>query len=172
MGRNDSVEKIIKRGIVTLDNSLPEDLGLFWLTAQEIHDGLVNAGVDRSLDLSFVQNALKYNNKGELHLKTWPYQGITYYRSKQVHATFATSEQTNKTVPLDQRYKTKGGREQQLCFITDRGYFKKSSARVTVDEVNEALVKFTEMKAEEEDRARQAAKEEEERKMSKHFVCI
>ena len=42
MGRNDSVEKIIKRGIVTLDNSLPEDLGLFWLTAQEIHDRLVN----------------------------------------------------------------------------------------------------------------------------------
>ena len=65
---------------ISLNNSIPEDVRVIWVTAEDMHNMLVYADVRSSLKLCFVPDVLKYNNMREAHLKGWKYGGISYYR--------------------------------------------------------------------------------------------
>ena len=99
-----SLETIVKKKILLLNNDLPDDLGEYWLTVDELRERLIYSGVSSSLDVSLVISALQHFNRGELLMKRWDYQGIAYYRSMLAHL----SDKSN-IVPFQQRWKMKGG---------------------------------------------------------------
>ena len=92
MGRNGRTERTICLGLIKLNNVLPAEIGLFWLTPKEIHERLIYGGVDRSLKLSSVDKAIKNYNKGEEHLKKSEYGGKSYFRSTLVHLNDAHNQ--------------------------------------------------------------------------------
>ena len=99
-----SLEAIVKRKILLLNNDLPEALGGYWLTVDELRDRLIFSGVSSSLDVSLLISALQHFNRGENLMKRWDYQGKVYYRSMLAHLRDKSS-----TVPLQQRWKKRGG---------------------------------------------------------------
>ena len=122
MKKRKQIESAIKRLILPLNNALPDNLQHFWVTAEEIHERLIHAGVAPSLTLSLVQEALLRNNKGETFVKRWEYGGVNYYRS--TIANIHCNEHID--VPSDQRFKGKKstGYGNRININPQRDYFK------------------------------------------------
>ena len=68
-----SLETIVKKKILLLNNDLPDDLGEYWLTVDELRERLIYSGVLSSLDVSLVISALQHFNREELFMKRWDY---------------------------------------------------------------------------------------------------
>ena len=153
--RISSLQLIIKRKILLLNNDLPEDLGEYWLTVDELRERLVYSGVLSSLDISTLTSAIQHFNRGENLMKRWAYQDKVYYRSMLAHL-----HDRSNTVPLQQRWKTKGGRTTRVCYNPDRNYFV-GRHNANFEAVNNAL---DEIENEREERKR---KEREERERLK-----
>ena len=153
MGRKGRTERTICLGLIKLNNVLPAEIGLFWLTPKEIHERLIYGGVDRSLKLSSVDKALKNYNKGEEHLKKSEYGGKSYFRSTLVHLNDA-----HNACPLIQRFKWKAGPQNRLFYYPSQDYFKEKF-HYELRIMNDALDKLEE---EEMDAHERAKKEEED----------
>ena len=148
-----SLETIVKKKILLLNNDLPDDLGEYWLTVDELRERLIYSGVSSSLDVSLVISALQHFNRGELLMKRWDYQGIAYYRSMLAHL----SDKSN-IVPLQQRWKMKGGRTLRVGYNPDRDYFV-GRGNAKFEAVNDALDEIEN----EREEIRRREKEERER---------
>ena len=60
---------VLRKYILPLNNALPEEFGIYWVVAEEIHQRLIHAGVRSSLILEMVEDALRNNNRGEKMLR-------------------------------------------------------------------------------------------------------
>ena len=153
--RISSLEILIKRKILLLNNDLPKALGEYWLTVDELRDRLIHSGVSSSLTISTLTLALRNFNRGENLMKRWDHKKKIYYRSMLAHL-----RDTSNAVPLQQRWKNKGGRGTRLCYNPDRDYFV-GRDNANFEAVNNALY---EIENEQEERNR---KEREERERLK-----
>ncbi len=61
-------EVVIRKTILLLNNDLPYDVSIYWVTAEELWRRLIHSGVRKSLTLIMVQESLKRNNKDQVHL--------------------------------------------------------------------------------------------------------
>lgn len=138
----------IHESIIPLNNSLPEEFGYYWVTSKEIHERLIHAGVDRSLKLTQVQNALKNYNPAQTKLKVHEYSGANYFRPTKVHLTDTT------TVPSDQRFKGKAtGPNNRINYNPPRDYFK-NNGNGYFTTINENLLKLEEKEGREAEKKR------------------
>lgn len=113
---------IIKKNILLLNNLLPEKLGVFWVTGEELRDRLVHSGVQSSLSLKIVQESLQRNNPNEMYLKPWKYNNVLYFRSTAVHNE---ANEKENILPNEQRFKTgkSTGRDNRVSISPSRNYF-------------------------------------------------
>ena len=86
-----------------LNNKLPDNVGYYWVTYEELHQRLIHAGVSKLLSLDHVKDALVRSNKGQRFLAVWNFNNTNYYRSKLIDV----KDGIKVDVPLDQRYKAK-----------------------------------------------------------------
>ena len=63
--------KVIKKGILLLNNDLPEEFSSYWVTAEDLWRRLLHVGVRKSLTLELVYDALRRNNNNQSFLKVW-----------------------------------------------------------------------------------------------------
>ena len=129
----------IKKGVLQLNNALPEDISFTWCTAEEICRRLIHAGVNDSLTLEMVQDSLRYNNSGEKYLKKWEYNNINYFRSALAHS------KDENSLPNVQRFKLgkSTGRGCRVNIDSPRNFFVGKGIS-TFDAVNDALEKLGE----------------------------
>ena len=80
MGRKKDITWVIKRKVIILNDAMPIEVGMYWLTPKEMCERLIHAGVDRLLETSFVDDVIKNLNRGEVHLKSREQYGIRYFR--------------------------------------------------------------------------------------------
>jgi hypothetical protein len=66
---------VIKKGILLLNNDLPEEFSLHWVTAEDLWRRLLHVGVRKSLTLEFVHNPLQRKNSNQTYFKSWLYNG-------------------------------------------------------------------------------------------------
>ncbi len=66
---------VIKKGILLINNDLPQEFSSYWVTAKDLWRRLLHVGVRKSLTLELVHNALWRNNKNQSYLKVWVYNG-------------------------------------------------------------------------------------------------
>ena len=92
----------IQNLLLQLNNKLPENLGYYWVTNEELHSRLIHSGVSKLLTLDHVKEAIARSNRAQKFLAVWRFNNTNWYRSKIVDA-----QDGIKVVPLDQRYKTK-----------------------------------------------------------------
>lgn len=141
----------VRKYILSLNNDLPDDVGAYWLTIKELHDRLIYSGVDRSLDISLVENALRHNNKGEKYLKRSDWGIDHYYRSINVHV-----EDSSGVSPKDQRLEN--GRPIRIFFMPERDYFI-GRGNEKFEAINSALIEIEHELLEEKERAQSAPPE-------------
>jgi hypothetical protein len=134
-----TINAAIRKHVIPLNNSLPDEFGRMWVTGEEIHGRLVHSGVHRTLKLSHVQDALQHNNTGEMFLKPWEYGGNLYFRPTLIY-----NEYPNE-LPLQQRFKQKqkAGRQNRININPERNYFITHRNR-HFDGINEQLEKLEE----------------------------
>jgi hypothetical protein len=101
------VYSTIKKYILLLNNLLPNAIGHFWVTSEELYDRLIHAGVSKLLQLAHVTDACRRANTGEKFLAVWKWNNTLWYRSKLVHALDCdkNGDCTKHEVPLEQRHK-------------------------------------------------------------------
>ena len=154
-GNINTLQKLIKKNILLLNNDLPDNFGSIWVTGEELHQRLLHAGVDISLTLEMVQDALRNSNRGEVFLKKWEYSGVDYFRSAVAHLKDVTNS------PMEQRLKGKGGSPNRRININPiRDYFK-SSNNSHFRLVNDALLKLEVALEEERERERSKSNNDE-----------
>ena len=85
-------------------------------------------------------------------MKRWEYQRKAYYRPMLAH-----SRDKSNTVPLQQRWKKRGGRTVRVCNNPDRDYFV-GRGNAKFEAVNDAL---GEIENQREERAREEREERE-----------
>ena len=134
-------KNVIKKNILQLNNSLPGKLGFFWVTGEELRDRLVHSGVRSTLSLKMVQESLQRNNPDQMHLKTWRYSDVTYFRSTAAH--LKPKEKENR-LPNEQRFKTgkATGRENRVSINPPQNYFvccNNAEIRNLLEVTNKAL---------------------------------
>ena len=93
----------IKTLALQLNNKLPDNVGYYWVTYEELHQRLIHAGVSKLLSLDHVKDAVNRSNKGQRFLAVWTFNNTNYYRSKIIDV----KDGIKVDVPLDQRYKAK-----------------------------------------------------------------
>ena len=89
--------KVIRKGILLLNNDLPEEFSSYWVTAEDLWRRLLHVGVRKSLTLELVYDALRRNNNNQSVLKVWEYNGTRFFRSA------IGNTEDNNTIPLGQR---------------------------------------------------------------------
>ena len=94
------LKKGLKKDLLVLNSELPNDLGRLWVTCSELHDRLVHAGVDQSLNLDMVQGAMQRLNKNQQFLAVREFDHSLYYRSVMCHLDDDNAE----VVPSVQRF--------------------------------------------------------------------
>ena len=144
--KSNSLLSTIKKNIIILNSKLPESLRGIWVSGIELHDRLIWAGVSKRLKLSHVEDALRRNNIGEVHLAVWKYNLVKYYRCKRAHIL----EGEKITLPVDQRFKTRTPQKKMNANISstaprarininpERDYFVGKGV-TELEEINEAL---------------------------------
>ena len=81
--------------LLSLNGDLPDEHSKMWVTVDEMHARLVEGGVDRSLTIDLLQEALKRHNRGEKYASRRMDNGSVYYRPSMY--------QHNDGTPADQR---------------------------------------------------------------------
>ena len=121
-----------------MNGELPLENQQLWITVQEMHDRLIEGGVDRALTIDDLKVALIRGNKSDLFLNRRMENGIIYYRpSSLMHEDGA---------PIDQRKRHTGISTRGLPILPPKDYFHSNSdiIRERVELVNEALIKHEE----------------------------
>lgn len=70
--------------ILALNQDVPETNGEVWLLTTEITERLVHCGVDSSLELIFVAEAIEKYNQKTINLEKRSYKGQTYFRPSMI----------------------------------------------------------------------------------------
>jgi len=150
----------VRKHILHLNNALPEEVGIYWVTAEEMQKRLIHSGVRSSLTVQMVSNALRLNNTDLMFIERRDFGGQIWFRSKAVHEKH---KENGNILPHNQRFKRKGGPQKRLasCINPARGYFRSVPNRHFAS-INTELEKL-EQKMKEE---RQREDEERERQMS------
>ena len=73
------LKKCLKKDLLALNSELPNDLGRLWVTCNELHDRLVHAGVDQSLNVDMVQDAIQRFNNNQKFLAVREFDHSFYY---------------------------------------------------------------------------------------------
>ena len=107
-GEKSAQLKVIKKGILLLNNDLPEEYSSYWVTAEDLWRRLLHVGVRKSLTLELVYDALRRNNNNQSFLKVWEYNGTRFFRSA------IGNTEDNNTIPLGQRLNQTTGRWNRL----------------------------------------------------------
>ena len=90
----------IQKSILPLNNTLPKSLTSIWITAEELHERLVLAGVNSALKPVMVAYALRLHNTDECFMAKSVHNRVSYYRSKTAHLADVTN-----IGPCNQRFK-------------------------------------------------------------------
>ena len=168
--KRESPDSKLRKHVLPLNNALPEEFGIYWVSAEEILQRLIYSGVRNSLTLQMVQGALRHNNKDDIHIKTREYGGQNWFRSRIVDDNNG-EKKGNELLPHEQRFRRKGGARNRLasCINPARDYFVHSE-NVHFTALNRELERF-EQKMEEN---RQREEEERERQKSEknyHYIA-
>ncbi|EJK47094.1 hypothetical protein THAOC_34212 [Thalassiosira oceanica] len=134
MGRRQKAESRLKKNLLALHNSLPESLLRIWVTAEELRLRLIVGGVDESLKIEHIRDALRRHNTDFIFLTSRVYADVIYYRPTLIH------EKDPKDLPNGQRFKNKAtGVQNRVNVSPDRDCLRISDA-VKLQQVNEILV--------------------------------
>jgi len=154
-------EARVRSNILPMNNALPDEFGMYWVTADEMHKRLILSGVHRSLSLEMVSRALANNNAYQEKVALWDYGGKIWYRSKLVHVL---NGENKDVVPLDQRFQRKAGPQKRLesCINPPRHYFVGKGNR-HFEEINVALEVIERKKEQDLEEAREREQEERRR---------
>ena len=157
-------EAHVRSHILPLNNSLPDEFGVYWVTAEEMHKRLIHSGVRRSLTLEMVSRALAKNNAAQEKVSAWDYGNQIWYRSTLVHVN---NGECKDVVPLDQRFQRKAGLQKRLenCINPPRDYFAGGENR-HFHAINIAL-KFLSRKGKKNSRRRKRRRRKRERESTK-----
>ena len=132
------LKKDLKKDILILNNDLPTNLGRFWVNSKELHGRLVHAGVDQSLNLDIIQDAIQRLNKDQTYLAVREFDHILYYRSTMCHL-----EDDNADAVLSvQRFTNKSnGVKKRINLNASKDDFKSigSTRLAKVNETTEAM---------------------------------
>ena len=126
----------IRKAILPLNNTLPDDLACIWVTPEELHERLLRAGVSKTLPLSLVVDAIRRNNTDCCFLAKCPHNDVNYYRCKSYHLS-----DMNNSCPGTQRFKKGVSHRQNRMQTCVRNYFVRNGSNgFTV--INESLAKI------------------------------
>ena len=148
MGRKKDITWVIKRKVIILNDAMPIEVGMYWLTPNEMCERLIHAGVDRLLETSFVDDVIKNLNRGEVHLKSREQYGIRYFRSR-----LADEKDTENQLPLGQRFKFGGGPQRRISYHPTKDYLKTTHSK-DLREMNYALQEWEKQEEEARERKR------------------
>jgi len=121
-----------------LNGELPLENQQLWITVEEMHDRLIEGGVDRALTIDHLRVALIRGNRSNIFLNRRMDNEIIYYRpSSLMHEDGA---------PIDQRKRHTGISTRGLPVLPPKDYFYSNSDNIhlKVEMVNEALIKYEE----------------------------
>jgi hypothetical protein len=127
------IEANVLKSILELNLLIPDDNNSYWVTAAEMRDRLVHCGVDKSLTLEMLRQAIKQVNRDGCYLIRRREGNEAYFRP----AKLAFSPGT----PKDQRNNVGSKR---LPITPARDYFSKSTPEsiAKLRLVNDALIQF------------------------------
>ena len=135
------LESQFMKMLLSLNGDLPDEHSKMWVTVDEMHARLVEGGVDRSLTIDLLQEALKRHNRGEKYASRRMDNGSVYYRPSMY--------QHDDGTPADQRQRKLGARKQmnrRLPILPPKNYFLSNSAMGAtnrkVSMLNDALRKY------------------------------
>jgi len=130
----------IRKAILPLNNTLPEDIACIWVTPEELHERLVRAGVSKTLNLSLVVDAIRRNNPDCCLLAKCHHNSVNYYRCQASHLS-----DMNNSCPATQRFKKGASYRQNRMQTCTRNYFvQNASDGLTL--INESLAKLEQKK--------------------------
>ena len=144
----------VRKFILLLNNKLPNSVGRFWVTYEELYERLVHAGVSKLLQVTHVKEACTYANTGQKFLATWKWNNKQYYRSKLVHdhECAINGDCAKNEVPLEQRHKAKSSSpnlkstspQTRININAERDYFIGQNIQ-EFDQLNKALTDLDKM---------------------------
>ena len=137
-------EVVIRKTTLLLNNDLPYDVSIYWVTVEELWRRLIHSGVRKSLTLIMVQESLKRNNKDQVHLQVWGFGGAIWFRSAMVNNC-----ESNK-LPMGQRVNVKTNKMYRLNICLVENYFVGSGSKHCIT-LNNALLELKEDKGKEVD---------------------
>jgi len=134
-GRNEAAK--LKQSLLFLYSLFPEPLLRIWVTPDELRLRLILGGVDESLKIEHIHDALQHHNRSFIFLTAHPYAGVKYYRPTSIHLSCSND------LPNGQRFKNKAtGVQNRVNLSPDRDCLRSSDA-VRLQQVNEILVKLS-----------------------------
>ena len=145
----------IRKAILLLNNTLPQNIACIWITAEELHDRLVFAGDKRALKPAMVVDALRLHTTDGCSMAKRVHNSVNYYQSKTVHL----SDLTNSGPCKQQIKKTKTGLKNRMQ--TSRTNYFIDARNRHLDVINDAL---TQLEQKETERI--------ERERSKRFIHV
>ena len=133
-------EVVIRKMTLLLNNDLPLDVSIYWVTVEELWRRLIHSGVRKSLILIMVQEALKQTNKDQVHLKVWEFRrGATWFQ-----LAIANHCESNKLL-LGQRVKVTTNKMYRLNICPVKNCFVGSGNKHVIT-LNNALLELEEDK--------------------------
>ena len=132
----------IRKAILPLNNSLLSNLGCIWVTAEELHERLVRAGVCKTLKLSFVVDALRLYNPDCCFMAKTVHNSVNYYRSKSSHLSDITN-----SCPGVQRFKHGVSNRRNRMQKCIQNYFVRNGSDF-FDIIKESLAKIEQKETE------------------------
>ena len=127
---------LLKKNLLALHNSLPESLLRIWVTPEELRLRLIVGGVDDSLKIEHIHDALRRHNKNFIFLTSRIYSNVTYYRPTSIH------NEEPSDLPNGQRFKNKAtGAQNRVNVSPDRDCLRGFDA-VKLQQVNEILAEL------------------------------
>ena len=134
---------MIRKTILLLNNDLPYDVFIYWVTAEVLWRWLIHSGVGKALILIMVQESLKRNNQNQVHLKVWGFGGAIWFRLAMMNHC-----ESNK-LPLGQHLNIKTNKMYRLNICPDKNYFIGSGRSKHFITLNNALLELKEDKGKE-----------------------